>query len=131
LWSSAVKMVAAEASEEVKREGFRLVFGSSQLRISAQGPTILRFALTRGDIFYTLTVAAEDWCWFVQRQPQKVSTLYLSLLTLNIPSLSIPCMGFPLIQSRQVVNKYTLRQETNSQNFKHNYCLIISCKASA
>lgn len=91
-------MRAAEATEEVRREGFRFVFGSFSLRISARAPTIPRFALTRGDIFYTLTTAAEDWRWFVQRQPQKVTRLYLPLLNLNIPSL-IVCQyhawGFP------------------------------------
>ena len=58
-------MGAAEASEEEKREGFRLVFGSLPLRISARAPTILKFAMTLGDIFYTLTTATEDWCCFV------------------------------------------------------------------
>jgi hypothetical protein len=60
LWSSTFLIRAAKAREEVKWEGFRLVFGNSPLRISALAPTILRFALTRGDIFYTLTTAAED-----------------------------------------------------------------------
>lgn len=69
LWSSTVQVGATQAREEVKREGFRIVFGSSLLRISARAPTILRFALTRADIFYTLTTAAADWRWFVQRQP--------------------------------------------------------------
>jgi hypothetical protein len=91
-------MRAAKTREEVKWEGFRLVFGSSPFRISTLAPIILRFALTLGDIFYTLTTIAEGWCWFVQRQPQKVTKLYLSLLTLNIPSL-IVCQynawGFP------------------------------------
>ena len=62
MWSYTVKKRAAEAGEEGKREGFILVFGSSVIRISARAPTILRFELTRGDIFYTLTTPAEDWC---------------------------------------------------------------------
>jgi hypothetical protein len=83
-------------------EGFSLVFRSSPLRISARAPTILRFALTCGDIFYIIKTAAEDWCCFAQREPQKVTRIYLSLLTLNIPSL-IVCQyhawSFPLFKA--------------------------------
>jgi len=40
-------------------------------------------------------------------------------------------MEFPLIQSRQIVDGYTLRQESYSQKFQHNYSLNISCRGSA